>query len=93
MGVLTKSDLKYVYSWTSYDNDNPKITGSLDSTLLNRNEGYEILYFINKYCDKYRIVYRSDALKIERMIKTVVPNDIHSQQKIEEWIFYYWNKY
>jgi hypothetical protein len=28
--------------------DNPKISGVPDSTLFNRNEGYEVLYLINR---------------------------------------------
>lgn len=53
MGVITKSDLNYEYSWTSTKEDDPKISGEPDRTLLNRNEGYEVLYFINKFCEIY----------------------------------------
>jgi hypothetical protein len=27
MGLISKSDLQYDYSWTAVDGDNPKVTG------------------------------------------------------------------
>jgi hypothetical protein len=48
MPLLQKSDLnddKYKYSWTAFKGDDPKITGSADSKLLNKKEGYEVLLF------------------------------------------------
>jgi hypothetical protein len=42
MALLKESDLKYKYSWTTVDDDDPRLTGKPDSTLLNRHEGYEV---------------------------------------------------
>ncbi len=87
MTLITKSDLKYNdYSWTTYSHDNPKVAGNPDSTLLNRKEGYEIVYFINKFCETYKFKSKLQALKIENMIRNEVPNNIHSQEKIKKWI-------
>lgn len=91
MAVISKDDLYYKdYSWTVYANDNPKITGEPDSTLLNREEGYEILYFVNKFCEMYSLNLKTLATKVEKMIRNVVPPDIHSQVKIKEWIVANW---
>ena len=79
------------YSWTVYGSDNPKITGKPDSTLLNREEGYEMLYFINKMADIYNLELISDCIKIERMIREKVPAGIHSQKAIETWIVDNWD--
>lgn len=83
---LVKSDLKYKYSWTVYGNDNPKVVGNPDKTLFNRNEGYEVLYLINKMCDLYNIKYKSTALQIEKIINTDLPGNIRSQQEVIRFI-------
>ncbi len=93
MALYSKSDLVYQdYSWTVYSNDNPKITGEPDSTLLNRKEGYEILYFINKFASIHGLKEKASGEKIERMIREKVPSNIHSQENIKEWIVENWNK-
>lgn len=87
MNLISKDDLYYKdYSWTTISGDNPKVTGQPDSTLLNRKEGYEILYFVNKYCELQGLKQKSSATKVERMIREKVPSDIHSQIKIKTWI-------
>ncbi len=92
MGLINKSDLYFTdYSWTTLASDNPKITGNPDSTLLNRMEGYEILYFINKLCDLWELKNKSSATKIEKMIRNEVPSNIHSQENIKNWINDNWN--
>ncbi|PLX08446.1 MAG: hypothetical protein C0596_06205 [Marinilabiliales bacterium] len=65
MALISKSDLYYkYYSWTASSGDDPKITGTPDSTLLNRNEGYEILYFINKFAELHSLKNKSSAIRI-----------------------------
>ena len=93
MGIK-KSDLLYEneYSWTTYEDDDPKVTGVPDSTELNRNEGYEILHFINRLMDKNDLKKIATANKIEKMIRNDVPKNIHSHSKISKWIIDNWNK-
>jgi len=91
MALISKSDLYYKdYSWTASSGDDPKITGTPDSTLLNRNEGYEILYFINKFAELHSLKNKSSAIRIEKMIRNDVPSNIHSQHKIKLWIEENW---
>ena len=93
MTLITKSDLYYKdYSWTVVQGDNPKISGVPDKTLLNRKEGYEVLYFINKFCEIYKLKIKSSAIKVEKMIRNEVPINIHSQIKIKEWLAANWKK-
>ncbi|ETI89122.1 MAG: hypothetical protein Q607_CBUC00182G0102 [Clostridium butyricum DORA_1] len=93
MGLITRSELKYDYSWTVLNGDNPKITGVPDSTLLNRNEGYEVLWFINKFAEIYNLKNKESAFKIERMIRYYLPENIRSQENVVEWIENNWKKY
>ncbi|CAA0151462.1 hypothetical protein [Tenacibaculum maritimum] len=91
MGIISKSDLFYDdYSWTAIDGDDPKVTGKPDSTLLNRNEGYEIVYFINKFMEIHKLENKATAKKIELMIKDDLPSEIRSQEKIKTWIEKNW---
>lgn len=86
--AYTKSDMLYSYSWTAIKGDNPKVSGEPDSTLLSRSEGYEMLYFINKCADKWNWTddNKASRRKLEKLIKTIVPGNIHSQRGIKEWV-------
>ena len=81
------------YSWTAYRGDDSHVTGEPDSTLLNRKEGYEVLYFINMYARNHFFSQFFQFRKIEIMIRANVPTEIHSQKGIYEWIQANWNKY
>ena len=91
--LMTKKDLIYSYSWSVYKDDDPKVSGEPDSTLLNRNEGYEMLYFINKFMQIHSLESIKSANKIEKMIKEYVPSDIRSQKNIKNWLEKNWKKY
>jgi hypothetical protein len=90
MDVISKSDLQYIYSWHAYGDDDPEVTGKPDSTELNREEGYEVLPFINEFCKRHECKELFYALKVEKMIKEDVPSDIRSRKKIDEWIIENW---
>ena len=93
MSLIDKSDLKYKdYTWTTYSHDNPKISGKPDSTLLNRKEGYEILYFINKLSEIHNFKVKSSGIKIENMIRNQVPSNLHSQENVKRWIETNWKE-
>ncbi|MDE0535132.1 hypothetical protein [Tenacibaculum sp. L6] len=93
MGVITREDLQYEYSWKAIPSDNPKVTGDPDSTLLNRNEGYEMLYFINKFCELTNLTTKGDAHKVETMIKEHLPSNTRSQANVRDWLVENWKKY
>jgi len=91
MGLITKSDLHYKdYSWTALKGDDPKISGEPDSTLLSRKEGYEILYFINKFSEIHNFKNKESAIKVEKIVRNEVPDDKRSQLNIKEWIEENW---
>ena len=93
MALITTQELYYKdYLWTVCPNDSPKITGEPDSTLLNRKEGYEVIYFINKFCQIYSLTKKASATKVERMIRAEVPGEYRSQENIKEWIVNNWKQ-
>ncbi len=93
MALITKSDLHYKdYSWTAVKGDDPRVSGEPDSTLLSRKEGYEILYFINKFSEMHGFKNKNSAIKVEKMIRNEVPSDKRSQSNIKIWIEQNWDK-
>lgn len=95
MGLLVKSDLQYKdeYSWTTTGDDVPKITGIPDSTLLNREEGYEVLAFINRFAKKHSFRQKDSGLKVESMIHDHLPGDVRSHANVEKWLVENWKNY
>lgn len=93
MSLVSKGDLQYTYSWTATLGDNPKISGPPDNTRFSRHEGYEVIYLINKFADKYSLKNKSSALKLETMINKHLPSDIQSQIGVKKWLADNWSKY
>lgn len=88
MGVITKSDLQFTYSWTAVKPDDPKVTGKPDSTELNRHEGYEVLAFLNRTSQT-----AASALKAERMIHNNLPGNQRSHAHVLKWLQDNWTAY
>jgi hypothetical protein len=93
MPLLQKSDLQFKYSWTVISHDDPKVTGKPDSTLLNRDEGYEVLAFINSIAVTRDWKQKAFGLKAERLIKKYLPGDIRSHANVRKWLVDNWKKY
>lgn len=92
MPLLTKSDLKFKYSWTVIPPDDARVTGEPDSTLLNRDEGYEVLAFVNRVADSSTSGALA-GLQAERLIKTNLPGNIRSHAHVWQWLVNNWDKY
>lgn len=91
---FTKTNMLYNhYSWTALPGDNPKISGVPDSTLFNRNEGYEVLYLINRFMSDNSLKNVESGQKIERMIRTGLPGDVRGQKNVVEWLTKNWKQY
>ena len=82
MSVITKSDLAYKYTWSADQGDNPNYIGKLD-----RDEGYEILRFLNSICTT-----KAQALQAERLIKTLLPGTVQKRVDIHQWLIDNWKK-
>ncbi len=87
MANFKKSDLKLMYSWTaSAENDNAKITGKPDSILLDRNEGYEVLPFLNNYMTYKGWTLKTTLNKLEDCLRKDVPGTTRSHANIKNWL-------
>lgn len=91
MALISRADLYYNdYKWTAYPTDDPRVTGKPDSTLLNRHEGYEVLYFINKFAENHNLKEKASAAKMEKMIRNELPSTTRSQENVMSWIVDNW---
>jgi len=88
MQVIQRSQLQFAYNWTTDKGDNPRLTGTPDSDLLDRTEGYEVLHFLNQRCKTLQ-----DALKAERLIHSALPGSIRGQEHIVAWLNNNWQMY
>jgi len=92
MTVITAGDLAYSYQSGATKGDDPKLRGNPDHSLFSRNEKYEVLYLINKFCEKHSL-NKASALKTERMIHAGLPATTHSQVNVVAWLEKNWNSY
>lgn len=92
MSNFTRGNLVFNYNWKADGGDNPKLKGEPDSSLLDRTEGYEVLYMIQKLMVNWQLTNVASGQKIERMIKATPPN-YHSQEHIKAWIYSNWSNY
>lgn len=90
MALLGTRDLQFQYSWTAIAPDDARVTGVPDSTLLNREEGYEVLAFLNRLAQASKWTNKTPALKAERMIKNHLPGNIRSHTNVWRWIVDNW---
>ncbi len=94
MALINKDDLGYKdYSWTAYRGDDLRTTGIPDDTVFTRTEGYELLYLINKMAKINNFKQKFSGLKVERMIRESLPDDIHSQEDVVQWVGKNWGNF
>jgi hypothetical protein len=91
MILFTKNDMFYDdYKWTNYLPNNPKIYGRPDNTRFDCNEGFEVLYLINKIVELWDFTKIESCIKIERIIKERLPNNVNTQEEAITWIQINW---
>lgn len=91
---FSKKDLNFntQYKWHRPRGDNLKITGSPDNDLLNRQEGYEVLYFIKQFMRKKKFKNPDHGKKAENMIVNYLPGHIRKRTDVEDWLNENWNR-
>ena len=92
-GPLRKIDLRYSYASNAFMGDDTSKCGIPDSVLVNRNEWYEVLYFVNKFANNYGRGQASVAIKAEGLLRTVAPGTLRSHQHITEFLLQHWDRY
>ena len=90
---LKKSDLQFDYGVHAMGDDNPALRNHPDRDLLNREEQYEVLYFVNKFANEHADGRAGVALKAERLIHRYLPGNIRGQVHITNWLVQNWDTY
>ena len=91
MITFTKDNLFYSdYEWSLYMPSDPKISGKIDETRFNKNQGMEVLYLINKLVDLWDFSKIESCIKIERCIREKLPPKITKQEEVATWIQLNW---
>lgn len=94
-GPLKKSDMtkQYRYPTGPSEGDNPHIRGVPDSSLLNKHEWYEMLYFCNKFANEHGNGAVSVASKAEKLIHEHLPDNLRSHAHVTGWLLNNWQAY
>lgn len=67
--LLEKSDLQFEYTWTAEETgDDPEYKKGQERSEVNREQGYEVLYFIKEFAKESSITDKATGLEIERLI-------------------------
>jgi len=83
---FTRQDLKQEYIWRTKEDDVKKITGFPADVILNCTQGYEILYFINRYMEHIGWCTLVSFNNIELIIKSRLPFGKRTHKDVKEWL-------
>lgn len=96
MSIIDRSDLKYDYIWDTEPAQKPRRTtrteGETESRLFRRDEGDEVLDFINKYSDKQGFETKEEALEVERLLRDEMKNKDMTRKEVRLWLQEHMNK-
>ncbi|MEH6640921.1 hypothetical protein [Vreelandella glaciei] len=71
------------YDWEAAPDDS-RVTGEPDSTLFNRQQGYEVLYMLNTVLSASAPI--TALHKGEEMIRDELPSDKREQLDVKKWL-------
>ncbi|WP_404380969.1 hypothetical protein [Caenispirillum salinarum] len=92
MPIMGRDDLEYEYTWTTTPGDSPNHIHSPDNKLLNRAEGYEVLYFINEFLEDENLTTKASGKKAEWLIQEHLPDEIRDRYVIQLWLRRNWDR-
>ncbi len=92
MPALKSSDLRYSYSWKVSEGDNPKLIAQ-DAHHLSRNEGYEMLLYLNSLTGSNGsdLPVRS-RLIVEWMLKEHFKSTAPGRATVTQWVVENWDR-
>ncbi len=90
MPHIKRGDLHYTYKWTVTENDDPKLISS-DAKHLSRNEGYEMLHYLNGLTgrDGADLPIRSRQI-VEWMLKEHFKSTAPGRNTVTNWVTDNW---
>jgi hypothetical protein len=79
-------DLRKAYSWETPEEIADTIEGFPSDLVLNCKEGYEVLYFINRYMDDIDWITIKSFNNIELLIRDWLPLGSHTHLEVKKWL-------
>jgi len=77
-----KSYLQYDYIW-SRDNGDSSYTGILDREKVDKDEGYEVIYFIEDFLDKYDLPPSQHNVElIEKLLHSPLLSNVQMRDEL-----------
>ncbi|WP_207421371.1 hypothetical protein [Desertivirga brevis] len=90
--LFTLKDLRYEYDPTSYFFiGGQRYLDMPNFCRFNRTNRYEMVLLINALREVWGLETKEDCLKIERLIKEYLPDNIETQLEIADWLVLNWN--
>jgi hypothetical protein len=87
MILFSRRNLHYTdYKWTSYIQNDPRVTGRPDHTAFSKDEGNEMVYLINKLMMMWDYRFANTGNKMEKLIHDKLPAEITSQEDVQNWL-------
>jgi len=86
MPKMNRSDLHYDYKWTVSETDNPKLIAK-DAHHLSRNEGYEMLHYLNSLQGKDGADL---PVRSRQIVKEHFRSTAPSQGTVTQWVTQNW---
>jgi hypothetical protein len=86
MANFTTTVLRHSCRWTTPEDEPKNINGFPDTATLDVNEGFEVLYFINRYMEYKGWFSPITFQNIESHIKTRLPFNVRTHKAVREWL-------
>jgi len=88
---INQEDLQYnSYTWNNHVCNTPKTSGKLDDTRFNKQEGFEVVYLINKLAEQWDLSKIESGHKIEYIINEKLPASLKTQAEVATYIQMNW---
>lgn len=87
-------DLQYEYRSNSAFRSNALRFKNMPNTeMFNPDDRYEMVLLINALQTEWSLSSLEDCAKIERLLKTQLPENIRTQIEVADWLVLHWNNH
>lgn len=91
MSRFDKFSLRFDYSWS--DADKAVVHKNIsDDNVIDRDNGYQILDFMNRFCQMSGLVSLDSFHRLENLIKKHLPDKCTTRGDMKDWLGKNWNK-
>lgn len=87
MILFSRRNLHYTdYKWSTYGQNDPRVSGKPDVTPFAKDEGNEVVYLINKLMILWDYRFANTGNKMEKLIHDKLPPEIQTQEDVQQWL-------